>query len=276
MRRIRALLALCACAPATLAQFQSSSTTSSASASGNLVTTIGNRSKIDGGPGIGAYPNISRDATADDGVGTNAFRGTGSFTLTFDPSQIFADADASANISGTEEIVSGEAAGEAQFDVVFTIAAPTQWRIDSGSLFVLGNGSGSVSLKRGSTQIFSYTSVIANASGLLQPGQYTLSGRVQANSNWNSGGGTSSANLSFQFALTEPVETCPGDFNGDSAVDDADFSIFAVAYNILDCSDSTMASGCPADLNSDGFVDDADFSRFVVAYNDFTCPTFFR
>jgi len=55
-------------------------------------------------------------------------------------------------------------------------------------------------------------------------------------------------------------------------VDDGDFQIFVVAYNILDCADLAMPSGCPADLNGDGFVDDADFQGFVVAYNELVCP----
>jgi hypothetical protein len=65
---------------------------------------------------------------------------------------------------------------------------------------------------------------------------------------------------------------CPADLNGDQQVDDADFVIFAVAYNTLDCADPAMPAGCPADLNIDGFVDDADFGVFVAAYNDLICP----
>ena len=65
---------------------------------------------------------------------------------------------------------------------------------------------------------------------------------------------------------------CTGDLNNDNQVDDADFQIFAAAYNILDCADPTMPAGCPADLNSDGFVDDADFSLFAVAYDALVCP----
>ncbi|MBS0191026.1 MAG: hypothetical protein U0573_03900 [Phycisphaerales bacterium] len=65
---------------------------------------------------------------------------------------------------------------------------------------------------------------------------------------------------------------CLQDLNDDELVDDADFSIFVVAYNLLDCADPTMAPGCPADLNGDGLVDDADFSIFVVGYNVLLCP----
>ena len=55
-------------------------------------------------------------------------------------------------------------------------------------------------------------------------------------------------------------------------VDDADFVVFAAAYNLLLCSDPAMASGCPADLNKDGVVDDADFVLFAAAYNELLCP----
>lgn len=68
------------------------------------------------------------------------------------------------------------------------------------------------------------------------------------------------------------VSVCEGDFNADSLVDDADFSIFITAYNTLDCTDPAMPAGCPADLNHDQVVDDADFSRFVVAYDALLCP----
>lgn len=76
----------------------------------------------------------------------------------------------------------------------------------------------------------------------------------------------------LRFDVPQSPTHCPGDLNGDSVVDDADFQVFAVAYNILDCADPAMAAGCPSDLNSDGFVDDADFSLFAVAYDALLCP----
>lgn len=71
---------------------------------------------------------------------------------------------------------------------------------------------------------------------------------------------------------TGTAATCAGDLNDDGFVDDADFVIFANAYNLLDCADPTMPSGCPADLNDDSFVDDADFVIFAAAYNELICP----
>ena len=58
------------------------------------------------------------------------------------------------------------------------------------------------------------------------------------------------------------LNTCPADLNFDGLVDDADFVLFAAAYNILDCQDPAMASGCLADLTVDGAVDDAE-RKFV-------------
>lgn len=65
---------------------------------------------------------------------------------------------------------------------------------------------------------------------------------------------------------------CPADLNKDALVDDADFSIFVVAYDILDCADPAMPAGCKSDLNKDGVVDDLDFQVFVVAYDALICP----
>ena len=59
---------------------------------------------------------------------------------------------------------------------------------------------------------------------------------------------------------------CLGDLNNDGIVDDADFVIFAAAYNLLLCADGTMPAGCPCDFNKDGFVDDVDFQIFIQSY----------
>ncbi len=66
--------------------------------------------------------------------------------------------------------------------------------------------------------------------------------------------------------------TCPGDLSDDGQVDDPDFSIFVVAYDVLDCADPTMPADCPADLNRDGLVDDSDFVIFIAAYDALLCP----
>ncbi|MGH7243356.1 MAG: glycosyl hydrolase, partial [Phycisphaerales bacterium] len=103
---------------------------------------------------------------------------------------------------------------------------------------------------------------------------------------WNPGPSTLGVHFSDGFVLCVPAGTtavgktgdapgtcgiCPGDFNKDGLVDDADFVFFASSYNILDCADPSMPAGCPADLNSDLFVDDSDFVEFVAAYNALLC-----
>lgn len=68
------------------------------------------------------------------------------------------------------------------------------------------------------------------------------------------------------------VSLCVADQNCDGVVDDLDFQIFSVQYDLLDCSDPGMFMGCPSDLNLDGVVDDLDFQAFVLAYNEVLCP----
>ncbi len=87
-----------------------------------------------------------------------------------------------------------------------------------------------------------------------------------------SGNGGSPGGTGAAFLAGATFVNCPADLNGDGQVDDADFSIFVVAYNLLDCADPAMPAGCPADLNGDGIVDDADFVNFVAAYNELLCP----
>lgn len=65
---------------------------------------------------------------------------------------------------------------------------------------------------------------------------------------------------------------CPCDLNDDLIVNDSDFQVFALAYDLLDCGDAAMPVLCPADFNNDGVVDDRDFSLFVVAYDELVCP----
>lgn len=68
------------------------------------------------------------------------------------------------------------------------------------------------------------------------------------------------------------VIICRADLSCDASVDDADFVLFAAAYNLLVCDDPAMPVDCPADLNADTLVDDADFVLFAGAYNALLCP----
>lgn len=74
-------------------------------------------------------------------------------------------------------------------------------------------------------------------------------------------------------AMTGPLLltlVCSADLNRDALVDDADFGLFAVAYDALFC--ALPAADCLGDLNTDGFVDDLDFMIFASQYNDLVCP----
>jgi hypothetical protein len=83
-------------------------------------------------------------------------------------------------------------------------------------------------------------------------------------------GGATSVRSGDSWWLGAPL--CAADFNGDGAVDDADFSEFAAAYDAVECVSPPTPVGCPADLNADQLVNDADFQHFAVAYDLRTCP----
>ena len=74
-----------------------------------------------------------------------------------------------------------------------------------------------------------------------------------------------------RFAFTARA-FCPWDLNNDGVVNDDDFQIFVLAYDVLDCVDAAMPVGCPSDFNYDRVVDDLDFQAFVIAYNELLCP----
>jgi len=98
--------------------------------------------------------------------------------------------------------------------------------------------------------------------GLSAAGELYFVGRVtSAATGLNLGDGL------FVYPLSTATP-CPADFNGDTFVDDADFVIFAEAYEIF----TVPPANAQADFNADGFVDDADFVDFATAYEAFVCP----
>jgi hypothetical protein len=76
---------------------------------------------------------------------------------------------------------------------------------------------------------------------------------------------------SAQITVSGP-SCCAADLTSDGLVDDSDFQVFVIAYDLLDCADPGMPAGCSSDLNRDGLVDDLDFQAFVVAYDALGCP----
>jgi hypothetical protein len=63
---------------------------------------------------------------------------------------------------------------------------------------------------------------------------------------------------------------CAADQNLDRLVDDADFVLFARAYNASTCPDPWV-DPCWPDQNRDGIVDDEDFVLFVTGYEQLIC-----
>ncbi len=84
-------------------------------------------------------------------------------------------------------------------------------------------------------------------------------------------GSTDAGGIIARFAFTDDA-FCPWDLNNDGVVNDDDFQVFVLAYNILDCADAGMAVGCPSDFTFDRVVNDDDFLPFVQAYNAVLCP----
>ncbi|MBX3379961.1 MAG: hypothetical protein KF805_07685 [Phycisphaeraceae bacterium] len=179
----------------------------------------------------------------------------------------------SATFSSSPLVFAGS--GTSRFEVVFMPDA-------SGTIHLTGQLAGTAGkstllaeLKLGAAVLFtkSTSGSIDFQTGVSQNSQYKLTVSCAANSllTWTGAPASASATASFSFTA-DVAATCIGDLNNDGFVDDLDFSIFAPAYDLLDCSDPNMPAGCPADLNDDGFVDDLDFTLFAPAYNELLCP----
>lgn len=84
--------------------------------------------------------------------------------------------------------------------------------------------------------------------------------------------GNGCGSIATTAASLHAPRCCLGDLDLNSRVDDSDFSVFLIGYDILDCADPSMPVDCPADLNRDHFADDADFVIFVAAYYELLCP----
>ncbi|MBY0111482.1 MAG: hypothetical protein K2Y21_01570 [Phycisphaerales bacterium] len=86
---------------------------------------------------------------------------------------------------------------------------------------------------------------------------------AESPNSWNvrTDGTTIIANALHFAAFMKP---CPGDLNGDGAVDDSDFQLFAGYYDTL--------LDPRGDLTGDNNSDDADFQVFAQAYNELLCP----
>jgi len=180
----------------------------------------------------------------------------------------------SADVDPGDFMIGGTAAATSALTVLFDLPAGGSYRIVDGFFGGTHASSSATLIGAGPDPIFTYDSIFNQASsesGPLDPGPYRLELGGSANSDYFYFNGLF-ADASFSLDLEIiPNIACPGDLNGDAQVDDADFTVFVAAYNLLDCADPAMAPGCPADLNADGFVDDLDFQAFVVAYDQLIC-----
>lgn len=79
--------------------------------------------------------------------------------------------------------------------------------------------------------------------------------------------GEPKADALTQFAVGE----CPGDFNADTVVDDADFLWFCRAYGTKNCFMGHADKRCRCDMNGDHVVDDLDFELFAYAAERAAC-----
>lgn len=220
-----------------------------------------------------------QSAVADSAALSGQCRGESTQNSTLTPSGIVASGSGTPTASVEESgALVFAASGSSVFKVSFTPDADGIIDVQ-GQFSSSGQGSFSsefkLELSAGSTPIFSsITGGSFGISSLIFAGvTYTL--EVSAIGNafafYILNPVASSANASFVFAASTRAATCPGDLNADGFVDDADFTIFAAAYNLLDCADPAMSPGCPADLNSDGVVDDTDFTLFAPAYDALIC-----
>ncbi|MBN8598198.1 MAG: NF038122 family metalloprotease [Planctomycetes bacterium] len=104
---------------------------------------------------------------------------------------------------------------------------------------------------------------------LLVPGAYLNPGHSYE---WYIASSTTRGSVFSSYAAFETDESfCKFDLTNDGLVEDADFSLFVVQYDELDCASAEMPNNCIGDFNLDGLVDDLDFSLLVVAYNNLGC-----
>jgi len=173
------------------------------------------------------------------------------------------------SVAGPGNCVLSQATSD--FRILFKVTTPVQYAFDgavNGAQFRLAETvSGAVHL----VQAPAGTNVPYSFGGVLKPGRnYTV---LAQSSQLANACNSESFSLAGNYSLTATfisLAPCPADLNFDRVVDDADFALFAPAYNDLLCPNPPLP--CDADLNSDGFVDDADFAIFAPAYNELLCP----
>ncbi|MDX2114971.1 MAG: hypothetical protein SFZ24_05020 [Planctomycetota bacterium] len=173
-----------------------------------------------------------------------------------------------------DELTKGVASAYSSLDVVFTINESRYW---SFPMFNLGgvHAASYVSLVSGEfpggTVVFSFSSISPpnpeELSGQISPGTYTLAVSASAFTNAFDGynGLFASASFELDFELTTAPPGCPGDANGDSAVNFSDIVEVLRFWGFLYAPDVG-----PGDANNDGRVDFLDVTEVLRWWNT-TC-----
>lgn len=168
--------------------------------------------------------------------------------------------------------LSGSALGRSSVEFDISLPHGGRFAVLDGALTNTPGGSASIVLRSalGAVVLEHRSPTTQTPSGVVAPGTYLLT--IESRAEAQLGGVLeSSAQIDAQFRMLRN-RSCPGDLDVSTAVDDADFAIFAAAYETLLCDDVAMPTWCPADFSADGFVDDIDFQVFASAYDALLCP----
>jgi hypothetical protein len=227
-----------------------------------------------GSSGVGLSDSRTFDANGSlvDGDGSSTASAFASYAAVGNVLSL--SANAGSDVDPGDFMIAGLASGVASVTVDFALPAGGTYRVIDGNFGgTHADSTGSLGPVGGDPILsFSMGTQPNGEQGNLAPGTYRIVVESSAYSNFNFFNGLfagSSCTLDIEVI---PAATCVGDLTADNQVDDADFQLFAVAYDLLDCADPAMPAGCPADLNADGFVDDLDFQLFAVAYDQLICP----
>lgn len=142
------------------------------------------------------------------------------------------------------------------FKVVGTSVAEHTFFVHFNTPFTYNGGNLCITMRLGQ-----FTGIAINMDGLFRPAGHNARRFIGSST---STFGNTALSFAARLAYTPPLNACPADLNADGFVDDSDFSLFLVAYDVFE----TPA----ADFNFDAVSDDADFSVFIVAYDAFLCP----
>jgi len=217
-----------------------------------------------------AYSAFNRDISRDVPTGGGNGKARAAQNSTVSVSAMNATGSSSAeSLAGPANCVLAQATSE--FRISFKVLTPVEYllagAVDGAQFRLAEPVDGAIHL----VQAQPGTSLPYSFAGVLKPGRsYTVLAQSSHLANACAGAFFSlegEYTLSGSYVALAP---CPGDLNFDRVVDDADFALFAPAYNELICPNPPLF--CDADLNFDGFVDDADFALFAPAYNELVCP----